>query len=163
MLTVKRNSTTVECVELAELKTFLRVDFIQFDSILNTCITSAREWVEQYTSTFWAKGTATIHIAGMTGTDHNTYWAGIESVIDDDGTEASLEQAEADYTYLYFEADPATEYDITVNIGTETPPATVRMAVMMIAGMMYSNTSGEVPNYSAIKTMLFPYRKFLFI
>ena len=163
MLTVRRNSTTVECVELAEIKTFLRIDFTQFDSVLNTCIVAARQWVENYTSTFWAKGEATVTISGITGYKHNTYWGGFVAITDDNDTGATITQDAADYAYVALTTDAGSEYEITVSVGTETPPQDVRSAIMMVAAQMYTSQTGEVTNTAFIKTMLMPYRKHLFL
>ena len=163
MLTVRRTSTTVECVELDELKTFLRIDYVQFDSVLNTCIIAAREWVENYTSTFWAKGVAAVKVSSLSGSTFNTYWAGLETVIDDDETEATITQNAADYSYLNFVASIDTEYNLTVGIGTETPPQTVRLAIMALAGQIFASQTGEMGSTQAIKTMLMPFRKYLYL
>ena len=53
--------------------------------------------------------------------------------------------------------------DGNVGIGTETPPQTVRIAIMALAGQIFASQTGEIGSTQAIKTMLMPYRKYLFI
>ena len=161
---ITRTATTFEPIELSELKAFLKVDYSNEDALLAMCLTAAREWVERYTSTFWAKGTAVATITGNTDGEVCTFWAGITDVVLDEDAEytVALWQKAADYAYVQTSGAPET-VTFDLNIGTEEVPGTVKLAIMTQAGKMFMNR-GETPQPTGdLKAMLLPYRVYLYI
>jgi hypothetical protein len=162
MVSVRRTKTTFEPVDIDDLKAYLKIDYNQEDTAINAMRVAAREWVEEQTSTYWAVGESEIRIQGVNGRKHNLYRAGFTSLLEAP-EDAELQQNAADYTHLLLPTTSTDDITITAAIGTEQAPEPIRLAIMMMAGLMFANRTGEAADVHSIKALIRPYKKFLYI
>lgn len=163
MIKTDRLTASVECVGLEEIKTALRIDFNQFDSILSTALVAARQWVENHTSTFWAKGTARITVANEP-TEIEVLWGNVGDILEDASeTGAAIEENNYGYATVTFDNEITDPISITVEVGTESAPQAIREAIILLTGNLYTSKMGEIGNTTAVQMLLLPYKKHLFI
>jgi len=154
-MSAKRTKVTAEVVSVQELKTYLKLDYSQEDGLLAGMLIAAREWVEHYTATFWAKGEASINEDPQDGIIqlHRT---GVNSIISGGGT---LVEAPSGFQVI----ETTTAGARVLNIGTTDSPEDIKQAVKYLAGVMFATRGEGVPNYTPIRTMLMHRRKFFYV
>lgn len=163
---------TVDIVTVSEMKNFLKIDDVSTDEddYINLCITSAREWVEQYTK--W--GVIEVqreYIVDLTNkyfielprpplksidSVYVTDYTGVESVVS--ASNYKLDKSiEPNLLYFSGAAGESARVLYTSGYTSEALPGNIKLAVMTLAGARYdSRTSAEIP--PAVNQLLSGYR-----
>jgi hypothetical protein len=151
-----------EPVTIDELKLFLKIEHDADDETLDRTRKAARQWVEAYTSRNWARKEVTYSVKGA------------ENVIDLDGNGfvkievngqpfTPVEVVVFDGVNIAGAFDIDAIYNVTVLDGLEDVPEAITEAVKKLASLYYFEREATGSGTKDLKTLLMPFRKFLFV
>lgn len=164
MKTVKASEVIIsEPVALSELKLFLKIDHDADDETLDRTRKAARQWVEAYTSKNWAQKRVTYNVLGDGSNRVKVEGNGFYSLEFEGQAIPPTDTIVFDGVEVVFGSEKDKVYQLTVNDGKETPPEAITEAIKKMASLYYFERETQGVGTQDIKTLLLPFRNFLFI
>jgi hypothetical protein len=152
-----------EPVTLEELKLFLKIENDADDQTLTLTRKAARQWVEAYTSCNWALKEVTYAVRGATDAVELRGFELVSITKQDLTPVTPLEVVIFDGVNIVADFQADEIYLITVKDGQETPPEAITEAIKKLASMYYFERETTGSGTQDLKTLLMPFRKFLFV
>lgn len=165
MKTSKHSERVIfEPVTLDELKLYLKIDHDADDETLDRTRAAARQWVERYTSRDWSLKEVTYNVLGIGGVG-TVKVEGFELIsLEQDGQAVTPNEVLAfDGLEVTFESESRVVYQMKVKTGTEAPPEAITEAIKKIASLYYFERDTQGVGTKDIKTILMPFKSFLFV
>jgi hypothetical protein len=158
MKTRKVNKIIEEAVELDVLRGYLKIDFQDDDTQLDRIRRSAREWCEKFTSRAIASAEVEYRVTAEEG---NVFFADVVEVLSID-TDHKIDTFDGLMIEGVSKGDKIT-LTVIEKYNEGEIPTTLIEAILTVASDMYFNRTGDAGNWTKIATVLYPYKRYLYV
>jgi hypothetical protein len=152
-----------EPVAIDELKLFLKIDHDADDETLDRTRKAARQWVEAFTSRNWAEKEVTYAIKDV---ENFVEVPGFEFVELRDAQNNLVVPVKTEVfkgVTVFADFNKDEIYRLTVKDGSQSPPEAITEAIKKLASLYYFEREATGSGTQDLKTLLMPFKKFLFV